>query len=208
MTIRYYFSPATCSLAGMAALELAQASYSPVAVDLAGDRAELRAINPVGKVPALAIGNLVITDTIAIIYWLAGRFPQARLMPVAPDEMSAALAVMGWFGSTLHIIRRQYVRPALFSPDPAAQQTIRAAAAPVYWAELQRVDEWIAAQSSTGPMTSPGVQAYALLFYHWAASDGLAVRQLPHFTALAERLLSHTGVVRALELHASPLLNK
>jgi glutathione S-transferase len=42
---------------------------------------EYCAINPMGKVPALRHGDMVVTETAAIIAYLADAFPEARLAP-------------------------------------------------------------------------------------------------------------------------------
>ena len=206
MTVRYFYAPGTCSLAGMAALEMTEAPYEPCLVEMAGPRTELRAVSPLGKVPALATAERVVTDTVAIIFGLSRRHPEARLLPAADDEMAAALSVMAWLGSTLHIVRRQYARAMAFTPDPAAQKTVRDAAAPLYWSELQRLDRWVAEQESAGPLHWPGVQVYAMVFYQWALTDGLPAAELRHLAALVDRLKARPAVVRALERHASPLL--
>ncbi|MBI1195553.1 MAG: glutathione S-transferase [Gammaproteobacteria bacterium] len=47
-------------------------------------------INPMGKVPALKHGDLVVTETPAICAYLADCFPEAGLMPPAGDPARAA----------------------------------------------------------------------------------------------------------------------
>jgi glutathione S-transferase len=44
-------------------------------------------INPMGKVPALRHGNVVVTETAAICAYLADAFPDARLAPPAGDRL-------------------------------------------------------------------------------------------------------------------------
>jgi glutathione S-transferase len=44
------------------------------------------AINPMGKVPAIKHGNTVVTETGAILTYLADAFPQARLAPPLGDR--------------------------------------------------------------------------------------------------------------------------
>lgn len=39
------------------------------------------AVNPMGKVPAVRLGDVVVTETAAICAWLADRFPDAGLIP-------------------------------------------------------------------------------------------------------------------------------
>ena len=45
------------------------------------------AINPMGKVPALRHGEVVVTETPAICTYLADAFPQARLAPPSRDRL-------------------------------------------------------------------------------------------------------------------------
>ena len=50
--------------------------------------AEYRALNPLGVVPTLVDGDLVVTESVAILLYLADRHPEARL---APAERGAVL---------------------------------------------------------------------------------------------------------------------
>ena len=52
--------------------------------------AEYRAINPMGKVPALRHGETVVTETAAIITYLADAFPQAGLAPAPASPARGA----------------------------------------------------------------------------------------------------------------------
>ena len=45
------------------------------------------AINPLGKVPALKHGDAVITETVAILLYLADAFPAAKLAPAIGDPL-------------------------------------------------------------------------------------------------------------------------
>lgn len=42
---------------------------------------ELLAVNPMGKLPALVAGDLVLTESAAICTWVADRFPESGLAP-------------------------------------------------------------------------------------------------------------------------------
>jgi glutathione S-transferase len=52
---------------------------------------EYRAVNPMGKVPALRHGDVVITEVAAICAYLADAFPDARLAPPAGDRLRGPL---------------------------------------------------------------------------------------------------------------------
>jgi glutathione S-transferase len=202
-TVKLFYAPPSCSLVAMAALEVANAAYEPVLVDLGGDRAQLRRVNPLGKVPTLDADGEVITDTVAILYWLAQRYPAARLLPTDDvSAMSAALARMAWFGNVLHIVRRRYILPIMFSGDADAQASIREKAAGEYRAGLAQVNSWI------GDLDCPlGVRLYALLFFHWATRDQIDLSMLDDLRNAVEPLIAREEVRRALDLHQSPLLD-
>lgn len=77
----------------------AGAEFSFHKVDLAaGDHLEpaFLAINPNGKVPALVDGDLTLFESAAICNYIAGKFPQARLLP-QPDTKEAALCQQWMF---------------------------------------------------------------------------------------------------------------
>lgn len=52
--------------------------------------AEYRAVNPMGKVPALRHGEVVVTEAAAICAYLADAFPQAGLAPAPTSPQRAA----------------------------------------------------------------------------------------------------------------------
>jgi glutathione S-transferase len=52
--------------------------------------AEYLAINPMGKVPAIRYGGTVVTETAAIVTYLADVFPEAGLAPPATDPHRGA----------------------------------------------------------------------------------------------------------------------
>ena len=73
-------------------LEELQMPYETVWIDYGDEMksAHYRAINPMGKVPALMHGDLLITECAAICAYLADRFPRAQLAPPVDDPRRAA----------------------------------------------------------------------------------------------------------------------
>lgn len=57
------------------------------------------AINPMGKVPALRHGDVVVTETAAICAYLADAFPQARLAPPSGDRLRGPYYRWMFFGA-------------------------------------------------------------------------------------------------------------
>ncbi len=69
-------------------LEEVGAPYEAVILDYAGGMktADYRAINPMGKVPAIVHGGKVVTECAAICAYLADAFPVAGLAPPIDDR--------------------------------------------------------------------------------------------------------------------------
>jgi glutathione S-transferase len=96
----------SCSLASLIALEEADAPCDLVIMDTkAGDprRPEYLAINPKGRVPALVTDRGVLTETPAILAFIAQSFPAARLAPLDdPFAFAQAQAFNSYLCSTVH----------------------------------------------------------------------------------------------------------
>ncbi len=83
--IKLYYAAHTCSLASHIALEDAAADYSTVRISFAAGeqrKPEYLAINPKGRAPALATDKGVLTETPAILVFIAQSFPKVRLAPL------------------------------------------------------------------------------------------------------------------------------
>jgi glutathione S-transferase len=80
----YEFGP-TRSLRVRWTLQELGVDFEPVRVNLiAGEhqRPEFRRINPAGKVPVLVDGDLVLTESVAIVLYLAEKYSNKGLLPV------------------------------------------------------------------------------------------------------------------------------
>ena len=84
-------------------LEECGADYDTVAVAFGAEikAPAYRAINPLGKVPALAHGDTVLTETLAIITWLAEHYPDKALIPPAGSD--ARGEYYRWLCFALHL---------------------------------------------------------------------------------------------------------
>jgi len=79
----YEFGP-TRSIRARWALQELGVDFEPITVNLvAGEhrRPEFLAINPAGKVPVLVDGDLALNESVAIVLYLADKYPAKRLIP-------------------------------------------------------------------------------------------------------------------------------
>jgi len=91
----------------MVALEQTELPYKDILVKLMeGEqrKPEYLAINPKGKVPALRVGDTLLTESPVIISYLDSVAPHAKLLPATDDPLKRAqyVADMVWASSTLH----------------------------------------------------------------------------------------------------------
>ena len=84
-------------------LEECGADYDTVGVPFGAEMKApaYRAINPMGKVPALTHGDTILTETVAIITWLAERYPEKALIPAAGSD--ARGEYYRWLCFALHL---------------------------------------------------------------------------------------------------------
>ena len=103
---KLYYAPGTCALASHIALEEAGASYTAERLDFKNSQQttpQYLAINPKGRVPALVTDRGTLTETPAILAYIAQSFPQARLMPDDPFAFAQAQSFNSYLCSTVHI---------------------------------------------------------------------------------------------------------
>jgi glutathione S-transferase len=81
---KLYYAPGTCALATHIALEEAGAPYEAVLVDFRSQSQrspEYLAVNPKGRVPALVTEGGTLSETPALLCFVAQRFPQPNWCP-------------------------------------------------------------------------------------------------------------------------------
>lgn len=82
--MKHYFNPMSRAVTTHWMLLEAGAGHEQVMVDFAAGETvtpAFRAINPMGKIPVLVDGDVVITETAAICAYIADKFPEKGLAP-------------------------------------------------------------------------------------------------------------------------------
>jgi len=122
--LRLYFAQETCSLASHIALEDAGAEYELHRLSI--DRMEHHdekylSINPKGRVPALATPSGILTETPAILVFIAQLFPEAGLIPVNdPFQLAKVQEFNSFISSTLHVAHAHRMRGHRWVDDEVA----------------------------------------------------------------------------------------
>ncbi|WP_275248762.1 glutathione S-transferase family protein [[Pseudomonas] carboxydohydrogena] len=90
--MKLYWSPRSRSFTTLWLMEETGEPYERVLTDIstgANKTPEYLAINPMGKVPALADGDAVMAESAAICAYVADRYPQSKLAPPVGDPRRA-----------------------------------------------------------------------------------------------------------------------
>ena len=196
-----YYSPGACSLVSHIALEEAGADYEARQVVLAsGDHLtpDYRAINPHARVPALDIGGQVITESVAILNYIAHHWHAPGSVPL--DDLRAAARcnqLLGWFASSVHIGFAQVWRAERFSSDDSVHPAIQAGGHDVldrYFGEIEEQcsDGWIV------PGHFTAADSYLLIFFRWGRRIGKDMTAYPRWEALVGRVLERAAVQATL----------
>jgi maleylpyruvate isomerase len=114
------------------ALNLKGLSYDNAAHDLRkGEQktADYLALNPQGMVPALQNGDLIVTQSPAILEWLEETHPEPALLPRAANDRAAVRAMAALIGCDIHPLNNLRVLKAIRSKFNADQAAVDAWAA-------------------------------------------------------------------------------
>jgi glutathione S-transferase len=122
--ITFYYAPNTCSLASHIALEEAGAEYSVVRISFDADEqrsARYLEVNPKGRVPALVTERGILTETPAILAYIAQSFPKAELAPLTdPFAFAQVQSFNSYMCATVHVAHAHGKRGHRWADDPAA----------------------------------------------------------------------------------------
>ena len=192
--IKLYWASGTCALASHIALEESGATYETIKLNFSqGDqrKPDYLQVNPKGRVPALITERGVVTETPAILAWIAQTHPQAKLAPADAFDFAAAQAFNSYLCSTVHPAHAHRPRAARWSDDPAAQKTMQAKV-PQNMSDCFTLIEndmlkgpWVmgAAYSICDP--------YLYTISGWLESDGVDITKFPrvhdHYKLMGER---------------------
>ena len=204
-TQRLYFAPGTCALASHIALEMAGADYVAVKLNFrAGQQQapDYLAINPKGRVPALVTARGVITETPALLLYIAQMHPQAGLAPLDdPFALAELQAVNSYLCSTAHVAHAHRPRAYRWADDEAAQRSMQAKVAQ----NMGDCFAYIEAQVLRGPWVMGDAftvaDPYLFTVGNWLADDGVDIERFPRVAAHNRRMRELPAVQHVLTLH-------
>lgn len=202
--LELYYAANTCALASHIALEDAGADYSTVRISFTANEQRsppYLAINPKGRVPALRTDRGVLTETPAMLVYIAQTFPQARLAPLTDAFAFARVqAFNSYLCSTVHVAHAHRMRGTRWADDPAAiaemQRKAPEAVAGCYDLLERHMLEgpWVMGETYT--ICDP----YLFTLAQWIEDDGVDPARLPKVIDHRRRMSERPSVRKAIAM--------
>lgn len=205
--LKLFYAPRTCALASHIALAESGAEYSTVRINFAVNeqRGEAYlAINPKGRVPSLVTDKGILTETPAILAFVAQSFPQARLAPLNdPFAFAQVQAFNSYLCSTLHVAHAHRVRGHRWADDEAAIAAMQRKVPESVGACFALVEHgmlkgpWVMGEAYT--ICDP----YLFTVAQWLEDDGVDLSRIPRVLDHRRRMSERPAVRKALAEEAA-----
>ncbi|WP_299727655.1 glutathione S-transferase family protein [uncultured Tateyamaria sp.] len=172
--MKLYFATGTISIAVAIALNEAGINYDTQRIDFgAGEQLSdsYAAINSKGRVPALEVDGTILTETGAILDYIAAQ--DKRLMPADPLHAAHARSVMYYLASTMHVNHAHKMRGSRWANTEASWADMAAKVPETMTASAAFVE----AECLRGPFVLGEhiciADAYLFVVCNWLEGDGV-----------------------------------
>jgi glutathione S-transferase len=199
---KLFYSPGSCALASHIALEEAGAKYTLARVSFASNEQrspEYLSVNPKGRVPALVTEAGLLTETPAILAYIAQCYPQAQLAPLDdPFAFARVQAFNSYLCSTVHVAHAHRMRGTRWADDPAAIEAMKRKIPETVGAAFALIEDdmlvgpWVMGNHYT--ICDP----YLFTLAEWLDADGVELAKLPRVVDHRTRMYDRPAVKRAI----------
>ena len=200
--LKLFYAAHTCSLASHIALVEAGAEYTTVRLDFRTNdqrKPEYTAINPKARVPSLVTDDGVLTETPAILAFIAQSFPKARLALLDnPYEFARVQAFNSYLCSTVHVAHAHRMRGYRWADDPAAIKEMQQKAPAAVGECFDLIERemfkgpWVMGEAYT--VCDP----YLFTLAQWLEADGVDPARFPKIRDHRVRMSERPAVKKAL----------
>ena len=195
MSMTFYTASGSIGVVSHIALEESALPYEVISIDFAEKQqgsAEYRAINPKARVPSLIVKEGIITETPAILTYLAQLAPRSSLaLPEDPFEYAQIQSFNAYLCSTVHVAHAHKHRGSRWVDDEASMKSMNKNVPKTMALCFDMIEQ----EMFTGPWVHGAgftiSDPYLYRITSWAESDGVDLEKFPklkaHRTRMAER---------------------
>lgn len=197
--MKLYYLPGACPLASHIALEWIGKPYETQRVG----RDELKqppylALNPMGAVPTLVDGDFVLTQSAAILEYLAEQSPEAKLMPDTLRERAEVRRWLGFVNADLHRTFALIFSVGYYTDNDAFQQQLVAKTEAKLVQLFAIADKQLEGkQWITGTRSVADPYLYTVL--RWAKAKNINIGHMENLQAFYQSMEADKGVQAALK---------
>lgn len=192
--MKLFFSPGTIALASAYTLEEAGLDYEPVQLDFPrGEQTkpEYLALNPKGRVPALVTDHGILTETGAVLEYVASLAPDRGLVPDDPWQAAQMRSALYYLASTVHVNHAHKHRGSRWATQQASFDDMTAKVSENMAACCRFIeDNWPLSSFAMGPALSVA-DPYLFAVCTWLEGDNVAIADYPklaaHFDMMRQR---------------------
>src|SRR3981189_2298440 len=199
---KLYYAPGTCALASHIALQEAGATYTTERLDFKSNQQnspEYLAVNPKGRVPSLVTDRGILTETPAMLAFIAQSFPQAKLAPSDdPYALAHVQAFNSYLCSTVHVAHAHKQRGARWAADEASFADMKRMVPKTVGACFALIERdmlrgpWVMGDTYT--ICDP----YLFTLAGWLEGDRVDIAQFPKLADHMQRMSERPGVKKVL----------
>jgi len=204
--LKLFYAPNTCALASHIALEEAGADYALARVDFRTNeqrKPEYLAVNPKGRVPALATDAGILTETPAILAFVAQTFPKARLAPLDdPFAFGRVQAFNSYLCSTVHVAHAHRMRAYRWADDPAAIKEMQRKVPQTVAECFDLIDREMLAGPWVMGSAYTVCDPYLFTLAQWLDGDGVDIARFPKVQDHRNRMSERPAVKAAIAQEA------
>jgi glutathione S-transferase len=192
-----YCSPGSISVAAALALHEAGLPFQQARLNFAAAEqtgADYHRINPKGRVPALVTPDGILTETGAILDYVAALAPEAGLVP--PDIFAAAKMreTMYYLASTVHVNHAHKMRGHRWANLQSSFDDMASKVTETMTASCAHIEH----HALCGPYVLGDrfslADPYLFVVTTWLGADGVGVAAFPKLSAFVERMEARPSV--------------
>lgn len=199
---KLFFSPGTVALASHITLAETGADYEAIRVDFAAGeqmKPDYLAINPKGRVPSLITDQGILTETPAILLYLAQSYPDANLAPLDDIFRLARLqSITSYLCSTVHVNHAHKRRGSRWATEETSFEDMRRKVTE----NMADCFTLIQSEMFTGPWVMGDdysiADPYLFTVSRWLEGDGVDINDYPKIAEHLARMNERPAVQRAL----------
>ena len=199
----FYYTPDTCALASHIALEEAGAEYRLERLSFETQdqrKPDYLKVNPKGRVPALVTGRGILTETPAILAYIAQVYPLSELAPIGdPHAFAEIQAFNSYICSTLHVAHAHRMRGYRWADDESAIAAMQRKVPDAVGACYAYLEEDVFQGPFVFGEKHTIADPYLFTVAQWMEGDGLDPADYPKIAAHRDMMRKRPCVQAAIE---------